>query len=47
MAVVSVQQALSGGIAVGSEVTVRGWVRTNRASSALNFVNVGDRKSVV
>jgi asparaginyl-tRNA synthetase len=42
MAVVSVQQALSGAIAPGSEVTVRGWVRTNRASSALNFVNVSD-----
>ena len=42
MAVVSVQQALAGGIAAGSEVTVRGWVRTNRASSALNFVNVSD-----
>jgi asparaginyl-tRNA synthetase len=42
MAVVSVQQALSGSIAPGSEVTVRGWVRTNRASSALNFVNVSD-----
>ncbi len=42
MAVVSVQQALSGSITPGSEVTVRGWVRTNRASSALNFVNVSD-----
>ena len=42
MAVVSVQQALSGGIAVGDEVTVRGWVRTNRASSGLNFVHVSD-----
>jgi asparaginyl-tRNA synthetase len=42
MAVVSVQQALSGAITPGSEVTVRGWVRTNRASSALNFVNVSD-----
>ena len=42
MAVVSVQQALSGGIAVGAEVTVRGWVRTNRASSGLNFVHVSD-----
>ena len=42
MAVVSVQQALSGSIAPGSEVTVRGWVRTNRASSALSFVNVSD-----
>mgnify|MGYP006193348053 CR=1 FL=1 len=42
MAVVSVQQALSGAVAPGSEVTIRGWVRTNRASSALNFVNVSD-----
>ena len=42
MAVVSVQQALSGGVAVGENVTVRGWVRTNRASSGLNFVHVSD-----
>jgi len=43
MAVVSVQQALSGGIAAGSEVTVRGWVRTRRDSKAgLSFVNLSD-----
>ncbi len=43
MAVVSVQQALSGAIAPGSEVTVRGWVRTRRDSKAgLSFVNVSD-----
>src|SRR5690606_3372704 len=43
MAVVSVQQALSGAIASGSEVTVRGWVRTRRDSKAgLSFVNLGD-----
>jgi asparaginyl-tRNA synthetase len=43
MAVVSVQQALSGAIDPGSEVTVRGWVRTRRDSKAgLSFVNVSD-----
>jgi asparaginyl-tRNA synthetase len=43
MAVVSVQQALSGATAPGSEVTVRGWVRTRRDSKAgLSFVNVSD-----
>ncbi|KFN48991.1 asparagine--tRNA ligase [Arenimonas composti] len=42
MAVVSVQQALSGAIAPGSEVTVRGWVRTRRDSGELCFVNVSD-----
>src|SRR5690606_38680044 len=43
MAVVSVQQALSGTIAPGSEVTVRGWVRTRRDSKAgLSFVNLSD-----
>ncbi len=43
MAVVSVEQALSGAIAPGSEVTVRGWVRTRRDSKAgLSFVNVSD-----
>ncbi len=43
MAVVSVQQALSGAIVPGSEVTVRGWVRTRRDSKAgLSFVNVSD-----
>ena len=43
MAVVSVQQALSGAIAPGSEVTVRGWVRTRRDSKAgLSFVTVSD-----
>ena len=43
MAVVSVQQALSGAVAPGSEVTVRGWVRTRRDSKAgLSFVNVSD-----
>ncbi len=43
MAVISVQQALSGGIAAGSEVSVRGWVRTRRDSKAgLSFVNLSD-----
>jgi len=43
MAVVSVQQALSGSETPGSEVTVRGWVRTRRDSKAgLSFVNVSD-----
>jgi asparaginyl-tRNA synthetase len=42
MAAVSVQQALAGGIAPGSEVTVRGWVRTRRDSQGLSFVNVSD-----
>ena len=43
MSVVSVQQALSGGFAAGSEVTVRGWVRTRRDSKAgLSFVNLSD-----
>ncbi len=41
--VVSVKQALSGRVAAGSEVTVRGWVRTRRDSKAgLSFVNVSD-----
>lgn len=43
MVVVSVQQALAGKVAAGSEVTVRGWVRTRRDSKAgLSFVNVSD-----
>ena len=43
MAVVSVQQALSGAVAPGGEVTVRGWVRTRRDSKAgLSFVNLSD-----
>src|SRR5690625_3224130 len=43
MTTVSVAQALGGRIAVGGEVTVRGWVRTRRDSKAgLSFVNVSD-----
>jgi asparaginyl-tRNA synthetase len=41
--VVSVQQALVGGIAAKTEVTIRGWVRTRRDSKAgLSFVNLSD-----
>jgi asparaginyl-tRNA synthetase len=41
--VVSVREALSGNVAAGSTVTVRGWVRTRRDSKAgLSFVNVSD-----
>ena len=43
MSIASVKQALSGSVAAGSEVTVRGWVRTRRDSKAgLSFVNVSD-----
>jgi asparaginyl-tRNA synthetase len=43
MAVVSVEQALSGSISAGSEVSVRGWVRTRRDSKAgLSFINLSD-----
>ena len=43
MAVVSVRDALAGSIAAGSEVTVRGWVRTRRDSKAgLSFVALSD-----
>ncbi|MFT3757171.1 MAG: asparagine--tRNA ligase [Pseudoxanthomonas sp.] len=42
MAVVSVEHALAGKVAVGGEVTVRGWVRTLRGSAGLAFVNVHD-----
>ncbi len=43
MTVVSVQQALSGELVAGSEVSVRGWVRTRRDSKAgLSFVNLSD-----
>src|SRR3546814_18039386 len=43
MTTVSVAQALAGKVAEGGEVTVRGWVRTRRASKAgLSFVNVSD-----
>jgi len=43
MAVASVDKALSGAIAAGTEVTVRGWVRTRRDSKAgLSFINLSD-----
>jgi asparaginyl-tRNA synthetase len=43
MKTVSVAEALSGGIAVGTQVSVRGWVRTRRDSKAgMSFVNVSD-----
>jgi asparaginyl-tRNA synthetase len=41
--VVDVRRALSGAIAPGTRVTVRGWVRTRRDSKAgLSFVNLSD-----
>jgi asparaginyl-tRNA synthetase len=43
MAVVSVREALAGSVAAGTEVTVRGWVRTRRDSKAgLSFVHLSD-----
>jgi asparaginyl-tRNA synthetase len=43
MTVVSVKQALAGTPGEGSEVTVRGWVRTRRDSKAgLSFVHISD-----
>jgi len=43
MSVVSVREALAGGLAEGQTVTVRGWVRTRRDSKAgLSFVNLSD-----
>src|SRR3954466_3809514 len=43
MGIVSVNQALKGQVAVGSEVTVRGWIRTRRDSKGgLSFLAVSD-----
>jgi asparaginyl-tRNA synthetase len=43
MTVLSVVQALSGADKVGTEVSVRGWVRTRRDSKAgLSFINLSD-----
>lgn len=43
MAIVTVKQGLSGALAIGSEVTVRGWVRTRRDSKAgVSFIAVTD-----
>jgi asparaginyl-tRNA synthetase len=43
MAATTIKAALGGAIAVGSEITIRGWVRTRRDSKAgLSFINVSD-----
>ena len=43
MGVISIADALKGKVSEGSEVTVRGWVRTRRDSKAgLSFVNLSD-----
>ena len=43
MHVVSVKQVLAGQVAVGSNVEIRGWVRTRRDSKAgISFVQVTD-----
>ena len=42
MTTTSVAQALAGDLPEGGKVTVRGWVRTVRASAGLAFVNVSD-----
>jgi asparaginyl-tRNA synthetase len=43
MTVVSVEQALSGDLSPGTQVTIRGWVRTRRDSKAgLSFINLTD-----
>src|SRR5262245_58826932 len=43
MSVVSVQRALSGKLAPGSTVTVRGWVRTRRDSKqGFSFIHLHD-----
>ncbi len=43
MLTASIKQALSGEIAAGSEVTVRGWVRTRRDSKAgFSFIHLND-----
>ena len=42
MTTTSVAQALAGHLPEGGKVTVRGWVRTVRASAGLAFVNVSD-----
>lgn len=43
MAATSIKAALNGEVAVGGEVTIRGWVRTRRDSKAgLSFINVSD-----
>ncbi len=42
MAFSSVKEALAGTAGIGTEVTVKGWVRTRRDSTALSFVQVSD-----
>src|SRR5690625_4881202 len=43
MQIASVRQVLDGDIACGSEVTIRGWVRTRRDSKAgFSFIHVND-----
>src|SRR5690625_7737319 len=43
MQIASVRQVLDGDIACGSEVTIRGWVRTRRESKAgFSFIHVND-----
>jgi len=43
MSVVSVKQALAGSVAEGTQVTLKGWVRTRRDSKAgLSFVHLSD-----
>src|SRR5690348_13839741 len=40
---ISAKQALAGQVAVGTEVTVRGWIRTKRDSKAgISFLAVSD-----
>ena len=38
----SIRDALAGTPGIGSTVTIRGWVRTRRDSTALSFVQVSD-----
>ena len=43
MSTKAIAEALSGGIPVGSEITINGWVRTRRDSKAgFSFINVND-----
>jgi len=43
MSIISIKAALEGKVAIGSNVTVQGWVRTRRDSKAgISFINVHD-----
>ena len=42
MAFSSIKEALAGKAGIGTEVTVKGWVRTRRDSTALSFVQISD-----